>query len=159
MANIAAVLWQSLPDINWVGFYRYDGQQLILGPFQGKPACIYIPLSRGVCGVAAHSRTSQCIDDLSQFPDHIACDAHSRSELVVPIIEATTGVTTDGVAEGIADGATDGERLIGVFDIDSPYVGRFSSADQTGAQQMIARIVPYLSPRIAPPLSISSPSQ
>ncbi|MCC7394678.1 MAG: GAF domain-containing protein [Sphingomonadaceae bacterium] len=120
MANIAAILWQALNDINWAGFYRFDGQELVLGPFQGKAACIRIPIGKGVCGAAAASRRSQCVTDVHDFPGHIACDAASRSELVVPII--------------------DGDRLIGVIDIDSPSPGRFSAADQAGAEALAARI-------------------
>ena len=86
MANIAALLWQFLPDLNWSGFYRMIGEELVLGPFQGKAACIRIPLSKGVCGAAARTATSQLVDDVHAFPGHIACDADSRSELVVPVM-------------------------------------------------------------------------
>lgn len=125
MANVAALLWQALPDINWAGFYRFDGHELVLGPFQGKSACIRITLDRGVCGAAARTRTTQCVKDVHAFAGHIACDAASRSELVVPIVT--------------------GDRLIGVLDIDSPVPGRFSAADAMGAETLVARIADRLS--------------
>jgi L-methionine (R)-S-oxide reductase len=109
-ANLAALLFMELPDINWVGFYFLQGDQLVLGPFQGKPACVTIPLGRGVCGTAAATRSTQRVDDVHAFAGHIACDVDSRSEIVVPLIR-------------------DGE-LIGVLDIDSPLLGRFSGKDQ-----------------------------
>src|SRR5687767_15328290 len=87
MANVAALLWEALPDLNWAGFYRNVGGELVLGPFQGRPACIRIPFGKGVCGVAAATRTVQRIDDVHAFPGHIACDADSASELVVPILK------------------------------------------------------------------------
>lgn len=124
MANIAAILWQGLPDLNWAGFYRYDGSELVLGPFQGKSACIRISLDRGVCGAAARLRTVQCVADVHAFPGHIACDAASRSELVVPIIHD--------------------DRLIGVLDLDSPVPDRFGPADVAGAEALITRIAPAL---------------
>ncbi len=120
MANVAALLWQGLPDLNWAGFYRYDGTELVLGPFQGKSACIRIALTRGVCGAAARTRTTQRVEDVHAFAGHIACDVASRSELVVPII---------------VDGA-----LVGVLDLDSPLPGRFAAEDAAGAEQLIARI-------------------
>ena len=120
MANVAALIWQAVPDLNWAGFYRFDGTELVLGPFQGKSACIRIALDRGVCGAAARTRTTQRIDDVHAFPGHIACDVASRSELVVPVVA--------------------GERLIGVLDLDSPLPGRFSAADASGAEALIARI-------------------
>lgn len=124
MANVAALIWQAIPDLNWAGFYRFDGTELVLGPFQGKAACIRIALDKGVCGAAARRRTTQRVDDVHAFPGHIACDADSRSELVVPII---------------AD-----DRLIGVLDLDSPTPSRFTAADQTGAEALIARIAAAL---------------
>lgn len=127
MANVAALLWQWLPDLNWVGFYRLIGGELVLGPFQGKAACIRIALGRGVCGVAAQMRETQRVDDVHAFPGHIACDAASRSELVVPIVH-------DG-------------RLIGVLDLDAPVPARFTDADQAGCEALVA----LLAPRIAPP--------
>ena len=120
MANVAALIWQGLPDLNWAGFYRFDGSELVLGPFQGKSACIRISLDRGVCGAAARTRETQRVEDVHAFPGHIACDAASRSELVVPII---------------ADG-----RLIGVLDLDSPLPGRFAPDDAAGAEALVARI-------------------
>ena len=120
MANVAALIWQAIPDLNWAGFYRFDGSELVLGPFQGKAACIRIPLGKGVCGAAARTRTTQRVDDVHAFPGHIACDADSRSELVVPVIA--------------------GDRLVGVLDLDSPLPGRFSAADQAGAEALVGRI-------------------
>src|ERR1700742_257112 len=100
MANVAALLWESLPDLNWAGFYRNVGGELVVGPFQGRPACIRIEFGKGVCGTAAATLEPQCVEDVNAFPGHIACDSASASELVVPI-----------VASG---------RLIGVIDLDSP---------------------------------------
>lgn len=117
MANAAALLWQYLPDLNWAGFYRAIGDELVLGPFQGKPACIRIRFGKGVCGTAAATRTSQRVEDVHAFPGHIACDAASASELVVPI-----------VAEG---------RLLGVLDLDSPTPGRFDAEDQAGCERLM----------------------
>src|SRR3954462_12347390 len=108
MANVAALLWDTLPDLNWAGFYRNLGGELVLGPFQGKVACIRIPFGQGVCGAAAASRETQLVADVHAFPGHIACDAASASELVVPIVHAG--------------------RLLGVLDLDSPQVGRFDQA-------------------------------
>ncbi|HMO77045.1 MAG TPA: GAF domain-containing protein [Sphingopyxis sp.] len=124
MANVAALIWQAIPDLNWAGFYRFDGRELVLGPFQGKAACIRIPLDKGVCGAAARLRSAQRIDDVHAFPGHIACDAASRSELVVPIV---------------AD-----DRLVGVLDLDSPLPARFTLDDQTGAEALVARIAAAL---------------
>lgn len=118
MANVAALIWQTLPDLNWAGFYRFDGIELILGPFQGKPACIRIPLGQGVCGTAAAERRTQRVDDVHSFPGHIACDVASRSEIVVPILH-----------EG---------ELLGVLDLDSPSLARFDEADAEGLEDMIA---------------------
>ncbi|HEU0044283.1 GAF domain-containing protein [Sphingomonas sp.] len=116
MANAAAVIWQYLPDLNWAGFYRLLDGELVLGPFQGKAACIRIPLGQGVCGTAAASRETQVVADVHAFPGHIACDAASRSELVVPIVA--------------------GERLIGVLDLDSPSPGRFDAEDAAGCEAL-----------------------
>lgn len=124
MANVASLVWQAIPALNWAGFYRFDGTELVLGPFQGKAACIRIALDKGVCGAAARTRTSQRVDDVHAFPGHIACDADSRSELVVPIVAAG--------------------QLIGVLDLDSPEPGRFSAADQAGAEALVAAIAPAL---------------
>ena len=116
-ANLAALVYHALPDLNWVGFYFFDGSELVVGPFQGLPACVRIPLGKGVCGAAATTRITQRIDDVDAFPGHIACDSASKSELVVPLAGA--------------DGA-----LIGVFDIDSPLRSRFSVEDQEGLERI-----------------------
>ena len=116
MANAAALIWESLPDINWVGFYRNIGGVLVLGPFQGRPACIRIPFGQGVCGVAAETREVQLVEDVHAFPGHIACDSASNSEIVVPIIR-------------------DGE-LVAVLDIDSPNHARFDEDDRAGCVRL-----------------------
>lgn len=126
MANVAALIWQAIPDLNWAGFYRFDGTELVLGPFQGKAACIRIPLDKGVCGATARLRTTQRVEDVHAFPGHIACDADSRSELVVPVIA--------------------NDRLVGVLDLDSPVPSRFTAADQAGAEALVARIAAALAP-------------
>ena len=113
-ANLSALVYHALPQLNWVGFYFYDGKELVVGPFQGLPACVRIPLSKGVCGAAASSRQTQRIEDVDAFPGHIACDSASRSELVVPLVHS---------------GA-----LVGVFDIDSPVIARFDADDQLGLE-------------------------
>ena len=113
-ANLAALVYHALPDLNWVGFYFYDGAELVVGPFQGLPACVRIALDKGVCGAAARTRQTQRVADVEAFPGHIACDAASRSELVVPLVHA---------------GA-----LVGVFDLDSPRVNRFDEEDQQGLE-------------------------
>lgn len=120
MANAAALIWQYLPDLNWAGFYRNVADELVLGPFQGKAACIRIPFGKGVCGTAAQSRTTQVVADVHAFPGHIACDAASRSELVVPIVH-------DG-------------RLIGVLDLDSPVPDRFDAEDAAGCEVLMQRL-------------------
>jgi len=116
MANAAALLWQYLPDLNWAGFYRMVGGELVLGPFQGKAACIRIPVGRGVCGTAAATATTQLVEDVHAFPGHIACDAASRSELVVPLVR-------DGV-------------VLGVLDLDSPVPARFDDEDVVGCEAL-----------------------
>lgn len=113
MANAAALLWETLPGINWAGFYRNVEGELVLGPFQGRAACIRIPFGRGVCGAAAQTLKVQRVEDVHAFPGHIACDAASQSELVVPIVRAN------------------GE-LIGVLDLDAPEKGRFDAEDEAG---------------------------
>ena len=117
MANAAALIAQYLPDLNWSGFYRLVAGELVLGPFQGKAACIRIPLGKGVCGTAAAERRTQLVADVHAFPGHIACDAASRSELVVPIVR---------------DGA-----LIGVLDLDSPSPARFDEEDARGCEALM----------------------
>ncbi|MFA3790293.1 GAF domain-containing protein [Aliiglaciecola sp. SL4] len=117
LANLSALIFMSLEDINWAGFYLVDGEELVLGPFQGKPACIRIPMGAGVCGNAAKNRTTQIVSDVHQFEGHIACDAASNSEIVIPILS--------------------GRRLIGVLDIDSPSIARFDSIDGLGLQKMV----------------------
>ena len=112
MANAAALIWETLPDLNWAGFYRNVGGELVLGPFQGRPACIRIPFGKGVCGAAAETLQVQRVDDVHAFPGHIACDSASASELVVPIV---------------GDG-----KLIAVLDLDSPTRGRFTEEDEAG---------------------------
>jgi GAF domain-containing protein len=112
MANVAALIWETLPDLNWAGFYRNVDGELVLGPFQGRPACIRIPFGKGVCGVAAETREVQRVEDVNNFPGHIACDAVSVSELVVPIVR-------DG-------------KLIAVLDLDSPRPARFTGEDEAG---------------------------
>jgi GAF domain-containing protein len=124
MANVAALLWEALPELNWAGFYRNVGGELVLGPFQGRPACIRIRFGKGVCGAAAASLEPQCVADVHAFPGHIACDAASRSELVVPI-----------VANGL---------LAGVLDLDSPRPARFDEEDLAGCLALIQRIGPRL---------------
>jgi len=116
MANAAALLWETLPHVIWVGFYRNIGGELVVGPFQGRPACIRIKFGEGVCGAAAQARQVQRVDDVHAFPGHIACDSASNSEIVVPLIR-------------------DGE-LIGVLDIDSPKTGRFTEEDEAGCVRL-----------------------
>jgi GAF domain-containing protein len=116
MANAAALIWETLPDLNWAGFYRNVGGELVLGPFQGRPACIRIAFGSGVCGVAAETRKVQRVEDVNAFPGHIACDSASASELVVPIVR-------------------DGE-LVAVLDLDSPRTGRFSEEDEAGCVRL-----------------------
>ena len=120
MANVAAVLWQFLPDVNWIGFYRAQGKTLVLGPFAGKPACLRIPFGEGVCGTAAAECTTRVVRDVEAFPGHIACDGDTRSEIVVPIVR-------DGV-------------VIAVIDCDSPSPARFDGDDATGLEN-VARIL------------------
>lgn len=116
MANAAALIWETLPDLNWVGFYRNIAGELVLGPFQGRPACIRIAFGSGVCGVAAETRQVQRVEDVHVFPGHIACDSASNSEIVVPIVR-------------------DGE-LIGVLDLDSPKKARFTPEDEAGCVRL-----------------------
>ena len=117
-ANMASLMYHTLPDVNWVGFYQFKEGELVLGPFHGKPACVRIAIGRGVCGTAAQSRRSVVVPDVNAFPGHIACDSASRSELVVPLI---------------ANGA-----LIGVLDLDSPSPARFDEDDRAGCENLAA---------------------
>jgi len=117
-ANASALLWHTLPQLNWVGFYFLRGGELVVGPFQGKPACVRIALGRGVCGTAASSGLTQVVPDVHAFPGHIACDAASRSEVVVPLMHAG--------------------RVVGVLDLDSPELGRFDAVDAAGLEQVAA---------------------
>ncbi|MBJ7388024.1 MAG: GAF domain-containing protein [Sphingomonadaceae bacterium] len=120
MANIAALLWEYLPDVNWTGFYRVVDGELVLGPFQGKAACIRIPFGKGVCGTAAQSGETQLVEDVHAFPGHIACDANSASELVVPVRRNGT--------------------VIAVIDLDSPTLNRFDAEDAQGVERL-ARMI------------------
>ena len=116
MANSSALIFETLPDVNWVGFYRNLGKELVVGPFQGRPACVRIKFGEGVCGAAARSRQVQRVEDVNAFPGHIACDSASRSEIVVPLIR-----------EG---------ELLGLLDIDSPKTGRFTVEDEAGCVRL-----------------------
>ena len=117
-ANLSALLFQQLPELNWAGFYILRGGELVLGPFQGKPACVRIPVGRGVCGTAVAQAVPLRVDDVDAFPGHIACDAASRAELVVPLLR-----------EG---------RVVGVIDLDSPVPGRFDAEDEAGIAALAA---------------------
>jgi len=117
-ANLASLIWHTLPQLNWAGFYLYDGRELVLGPFMGKPACVRIALGRGVCGTAAATRSTQVVKDVHAFPGHIACDAASNAEIVVPLAH--------------------GDRLLGVLDLDSPVTARFDAEDQAGLEALAA---------------------
>jgi L-methionine (R)-S-oxide reductase len=117
-ANLSALVYHALPDLNWVGFYFYDGKELVVGPFQGLPACVRIAIGKGVCGTAAATGKTQRIADVDAFPGHIACDSASRSELVVPLFK--------------------GDQLMGVLDLDSPVLNRFDEIDQAALEQIAA---------------------
>ena len=117
LANVSAALWQAMDRINWAGFYRMEKGKLVLGPFQGKPACIEIAVGRGVCGTAVLEKRTVLVEDVHQFPGHIACDSASNSEIVVPIYK-------------------NGE-IYGVLDIDSPYLARFTQEDQIGLEEIV----------------------
>jgi GAF domain-containing protein len=123
-ANAAAAIYHALPDLNWAGFYFVRGHELVLGPFQGRPACSRIPLGKGVCGTAAARRRSVLVADVEAFPGHIACDTASRSELVVPLLRA--------------------DALFGVLDLDSPVLARFDAQDQAGCESLAAIIARHL---------------
>jgi GAF domain-containing protein len=118
-ANFAALVWHALPSINWCGFYLEDGDELVVGPFQGRPACVRIAMGRGVCGTAAATRQTQVVADVDAFDGHIACDSASRSEIVVPLVDA--------------NGA-----LLGVWDVDSPELARFDEDDRAGMERLCA---------------------
>ena len=124
LSNSAALLNQFLSDINWVGFYLAEKDQLVLGPFQGLPACVRIPLGKGVCGTSAAERKTMRVEDVHQFPGHIACDAATRSEIVIPLLK--------------------GGKLIGVLDIDSPITNRFDESDQQGLEKFTDLLCNYL---------------
>ena len=123
-ANAAAAIYHSLPALNWAGFYFLQDGELVLGPFQGRPACVRIPMGKGVCGAAASQRQTMLVPDVEAFPGHIACDSASRSELVVPLLV--------------------GDRLIGVLDLDSPELNRFDADDQAGCEALAQVIVRHL---------------
>jgi len=128
-ANIAALVWALLPDLNWAGFYFLRGGQLIVGPFQGRIACVRIPLGQGVCGTAAERRDTVIVPDVHQFPGHIVCDSASNSEIVVPLISQN--------------------RLLGVLDLDSPSRGRFGPGDALGLEALAARLAAACDWRLA----------
>ncbi len=117
-ANFASLVYHGLPELNWAGFYFLEDDELVLGPFCGRPACVRIGLGKGVCGTAAQERRTVLVEDVHAFPGHIACDAASNSEIVVPLVK-----------EG---------RLLGVFDVDSPQKGRFDATDQQGVEALVA---------------------
>ncbi len=121
LANAAALIFQSLPDLNWAGFYRAAGNELLLGPFHGKPACVRIQIGKGVCGAAAARRKTILVKNVNEFPGHIACDPNSNSEIVVPLLK--------------------NDALLGVLDLDSPKLARFDAADQTGLEKLAEIIV------------------
>ena len=123
-ANMASLLYHALPDVNWAGFYFLKGGELVLGPFHGKPACVRIGMGKGVCGSAAVARKSVLVEDVHAFPGHIACDAASRSELVVPLVL--------------------GGELLGVLDLDSPLPGRFEEEDQAGCESLAVALLESL---------------
>ena len=123
-ANLSSLVFHALPDLNWVGFYFFDGIELVVGPFQGHPACVRIALGRGVCGTAAVTRQTQRIADVDAFPGHIPCDSASRSELVVPLYR--------------------GDQLVGVFDLDSPVLDRFDADDQRGLEAVASAFLESL---------------
>lgn len=122
-ANFSALLFNSLPNVNWAGFYFLQGEELVLGPFQGNPACVRIPMGKGVCGVAAQQCETIIVPNVHEFPGHIACDVASNSEIVVPLF--------------------DGERLLGVLDLDSPTIGRFDDQDAEGLNELVTVFVAH----------------
>ena len=122
-ANTAALIYHRLPDLNWAGFYFRDGGELVLGPFQGRPACVRIPIGKGVCGAAAARAETVLVSDVHEFPGHLACDPVSRSELVVPLIKA--------------------DAVLGVLDLDSPLLARFDEVDRAGCEQLVAQFLAH----------------
>jgi len=126
-ANTAALIYDALPDLNWAGFYLYKSGELVLGPFQGKPACVRIALGKGVCGTAAARRETVLVEDVHAFPGHIACDSASNSEIVVPLVQGT--------------------ELLGVLDLDSPKLRRFGAADQRGLEALAQIFVKSCAPQ------------
>lgn len=124
LSNASALIWLLIDDINWAGFYLYKNDKLVLGPFQGKPACVNIEIGKGVCGTAAASRETQLVKNVHDFPGHIACDSASNSEIVVPIFKD--------------------DQLIGVLDIDSPTLNRFDETDQVGFEKFVATLNKYM---------------
>jgi GAF domain-containing protein len=128
LANISALLFNQLEDVNWAGFYLLKEQQLVLGPFQGQVACIRIPLGRGVCGAAAQQRQTQLVKDVHEFEGHIACDAASNSEIVIPLVLD--------------------QQLVGVLDIDSPSFARFDEQDKAGLEALVAIVIKHYEQRL-----------
>ena len=127
-ANMAALLYHGLPDLNWAGFYFRREAELVLGPFQGKPACVRIPIGQGVCGAAAARGATVLVPDVHDFPGHIACDPVSRSELVVPLLPALAGMAGE---------------ILGVLDLDSPLLARFDEIDREGCERLVALFVDH----------------
>ncbi|EHY92769.1 hypothetical protein SSME_10930 [Staphylococcus saprophyticus subsp. saprophyticus KACC 16562] len=125
LSNVSALLNDSIDQINWVGFYLIESEALILGPFQGHPACVHIAIGKGVCGTAVSEEQTQLVDDVNAFPGHIACDANSKSEIVVPLRK--------------------NNQIIGVLDIDAPITSRFTDVDKNGLEQIVARIEKQIS--------------
>lgn len=123
-ANFAALVFHGVPDLNWAGFYLFDGIELVVGPFQGKPACVRIALGRGVCGTAAQTGKTQLVQDVHAFPGHIACDSASNSEIVVPMFRH--------------------DKLLGVWDVDSPTLSRFDAEDQIGMEALVQVFLQHL---------------
>jgi GAF domain-containing protein len=124
LSNASALIWLMIEDINWAGFYLHKNEKLVLGPFQGKPACVNIEIGKGVCGTAALEKKSQLVENVHDFPGHIACDNASNSELVIPIII--------------------GDKVVGVLDIDSPVLGRFDEEDQLGLEKIVKTLIKYV---------------
>lgn len=134
VANAAAAIYHTLPELNWAGFYVLRGSELVLGPFQGLPACVRLPLGIGVCGTAAAERRAVLVTDVAAFPGHIACDVGSRSELVVPLLDAG--------------------RVVGVLDLDSPHSGRFTPDDQAGCERLAVLMAPHVA-RLNPTIELA----